>query len=653
MRLLLFLTIIFLYAPKISGADQSAKIKVMSCISGLKSIAFEKIEQSLLCLHELQIQGEGSAGYAIYQYFFNGAPKSEQNPQLAISYLVDSAKLNHARSLDRLAWHLETGNNIGRDLKAAYAMYLKAAELGFSRALFNLGRWLISGEGVSQDIEAAFKLFHQASFEGESEAQFELAHMYEQGIATPRDFVKYRQYLLKAASGGHIGAALEIARNYLEGRYGNKDVNMAVNWLKTQEGNPRVDMMRCLLLLSQPDVEMNHEGYALLNSLSSKGHAPASKFLADLHSAGGSLLPRSAVVEEVYSRTAQRQAGQIGPINRNPSLGKSVPERFVDYSETRQAELWPEFNPLEIQAQETPEVSLSVNKSSLQNWLKNYRNKRANPNKAVNQPLVRSSTTYQKNQSTKASEIKTIKQSEKPVIKPSEIAQKPIVKSTEVSLKAESQPTTTPHKYIQQTTSASSATTLAPRPVIASKNESILQQSKVIEQTMDEIRISDPVKNLEQSLMLIQNRMMLASTYFSIDQLDESSIQLHKAAEQSLNLLPLLSTQIDQQVAFPQVLASLKNESQLNQIREFWKKSLSRFRKGSLELIQTLSQICSIYKQTGHTLQAQEISSKLEQIVKNNSQKTFLAVNFDPEHPLNLLSKKLTGLPFDTVFPVH
>ena len=120
---------------------------------------FQELEESLLCLHELQLKGEGSAGYSIYQYFYNGAPEKDQNPELAMSYLVSAASLNHPRSLDRLAWHFETGNDIKRDLKAAYSLYLKAAELGFTRSLVNLGRWLISGRVFLKTSKRLFNYF--------------------------------------------------------------------------------------------------------------------------------------------------------------------------------------------------------------------------------------------------------------------------------------------------------------------------------------------------------------------------------------------------------------------------------------------------------------------------------------------------------------
>ena len=59
---------------------------------------------------------------------------------------------------------------------------------------------------------------------------------------------------------------------------------------------------------------------------------------------------------------------------------------------------------------------------------------------------------------------------------------------------------------------------------MSQRDQNILIQSQMIEKTMDEIKISDPVRNLEQSLMLIQNRMMLASTYFSIKHNEKCSI---------------------------------------------------------------------------------------------------------------------------------
>lgn len=580
---------------------QSQKFKVLQCISGLKSNDFEKIENSLLCLHEIQLKGEGSAGYAIYQYFINGIRKEEQNPQLAISYLVNSAKLNHPRSLDRLAKHLETGDHIGRDLKAAYSMYLKAAELGFTKSLVNLGRMLLAGEGIPQDSEAAFRLFYRSSLKGDPDAQFELAHMHLKGIAAPRDFVKYRQYLMRAASGGHLGAVLEISRNYLEGRYGDKNFKMSINWLKTQEGNPRVDMMRGLLLLSQQNQALSREGYELLNALSSKGHAPATKFLADLHYAGSPHTPKSPTVEEVYTRTARRQAGQLPVVSGKTTLDQSIPDTLKTYSEERKEELWPE-----IPAAEKVEISIDEDKSNnaLHNWIANYK---------PDQKIISKQTSLV------------------------------VTESKSVSI-----PATNTSSMIK----APSITKEQPK-ILTERDQNILAQSEMIEKTMDEIKITDPVKSLEQSLMLIQNRMMLASTYFSINYIEKSFNQLQKAAEQSLRLLTLLNNFVNSETDFPSIMRSLDNQASVDDARNLWKGSLSKFRRGSLELSQVLSQIALAYKRSGLDDNARLVESALKKITYDSSGDNFLAVNFDVNHPLNLLSKKLTGETFDIVYPVN
>lgn len=604
MRYFYLLFILLISLNTVFTSIQTEKFKVLHCISGLKSNDFQKIENSLLCLHDLQLKGEGSAGYAIYQYFINRINEKEQNPQLAISYLINSAKLDHPRSLDRLAKHLETGDHIRRDLKAAYSMYLKAAELGFTKALVNLGRLLLAGEGVLQDTEAAFRLFYQASLKGDPDAQFELAHMHEKGISAPRDFVKYRQYLIRAASGGHLGAVLEISRNYLEGRYGDKNFKMAVNWLKTQEGNPRVDMMRGLLLLSQNDQVLSKEGYELINALSARKHAPATKFLADLYYAGSPHTPESPIIEEIYTRTARRQAGQLPKTSKKTSLDRSIPDTLIKYSTERKEELWPETPAVETVEAVENLIDQDKPDNALDSWITNYR-----PNEKI---------------ATKLKAIAVAKS--KPVS--NSVIEKPLKKKIVSSTKKQA---------IK----------------MSQRDQNILIQSQMIEKTMDEIKITDPVSNLEQSLMLIQNRMMLASTYFSIKHNEKSYDQLHKASEQSLKLLTLLTNFVNNETAFPNILSSLSSETSIDNARNLWKNSLSKFRRGSIELFQILSQIALAYKRSGDENNAQVVSRALQKFTQNNSRGDFIGVNFNENHPLNLLSKKLTGKAFDKIYPIN
>ena len=158
---------------------------------------------------------------------------------------------------------------------------------------------------------------------GSPDAQFELAHMYKLGISVSKNIDKYRTHLRRAASGGHVGAILEISRNHLEGRFEQKNIHKALQWMKTQEGNPRIDMMRSMLLMSRPEYKYNKEGLELLRLLSRSGHAPASKFISELHENGHFLTHKSNTVKQIYTRTASRQAGHLPPISKDYSEGFS------------------------------------------------------------------------------------------------------------------------------------------------------------------------------------------------------------------------------------------------------------------------------------------------------------------------------------------
>ena len=492
------LIIILLGSIQFLEARSEYKLRVLECIPGLQSQSFQELEESLLCLHELQLKGEGSAGYSIYQYFYNGAPKKDQNPELAMSYLVSAAGLNHPRSLDRLAWHFETGNDIKRDLKAAYSLYLKAAELGFTRSLVNLGRWLISGEGVSQDVEAAFQLFYQASLMGSSEAHFEIAHMYKMGISVKKNIRRYKTYLMRAASSGHVGAILEISRNHLDGRHEQKSLPKALQWMKTQEGNPRIDMMRALLLMSQNESKFNQKGLELLYSLSLSGHAPASKFISELHETGHYLTKPSETAKHIYARTAQRQAGYLPPISKNYSENfsslRDIPRFLDEYDNRKSEQLWTKTE------NETPkiiETKLSKSDNSLKNWLNEYEKRQTDTNMSA---IQKNSSKVSRN-------------------------------STQIST-----PTNATNREIE-----------------------ILNRSKLIEQTLNEIKIVDPISKLDQSLMLINNRLLLANSYKSIGYIKLMNSQLEETIRNSFEVLKQLSEHVNKAFTYPDILDRIDN----------------------------------------------------------------------------------------------
>ncbi|MEE2924894.1 MAG: tetratricopeptide repeat protein [bacterium] len=589
------LIIILLASIQFLDAKTEYKLKVLECIPGLQSDSFQELEDSLLCLHNLQLKGEGAAGYSIYQYFYNGAPQREQNPDLAMSYLVSAARLNHPRSLDRLAWHFETGKNINRNLETAYSLYLKAAELGFTRSLVNLGRWLISGEGISQDTEAAFQLFYQASLMGSPDAQFELAHMYKLGISVSKNIDKYRTHLRRAASGGHVGAILEISRNHLEGRFEQKNIHKALQWMKTQEGNPRIDMMRSMLLMSRPEYKYNKEGLELLRLLSRSGHAPASKFISELHENGHFLTHKSNTVKQIYTRTARRQAGHLPPISKDYSKGfsslRDVP-KFLEKYDSRNSEiLWTKSeNDISEENSKIKETALSASGNSLKKWLNEYEKRKKTQND------VKNKNEYDQ-----------------------------IGKNTKIKIKK-----------------------------IASKNiqleeNQILNRSRLIEQTLEEIKIVDPIAKLGQCLMLINNRILLANSYFSIGYFDLMNSQLEKAINESFKILNLLSNHINKKLAYPEIISAINNTEKLNAAKNLWTQSFEDLRFGSIELVKSIKNAINLYIESSNQDKAKELNQTLNELLFGKSNYGFLCVSFDENHPLNKISKSLIDSPFDVI----
>ena len=103
----------------------------------------------------------------------------------------------------------ETLRATGRDA-AAVAIWRRLADGGHPRAAARLAWMLESGTGVQRNLPDAAAWFRRAAQLGDAEAQFALSVMLRTGQGQPRDPVEAERWLRLAAAQGHqaAGAAL-------------------------------------------------------------------------------------------------------------------------------------------------------------------------------------------------------------------------------------------------------------------------------------------------------------------------------------------------------------------------------------------------------------------------------------------------------------
>ena len=177
----------------------------------------------------------------------------------------------------------------------------------------------------------------------------------------------------------------------------------------------------------------------------------------------------------------------------------------------------------------------------------------------------------------------------------------------------------------------------------------ILNRSKLIEQTLNEIKIVDPISKLDQSLMLINNRLLLANSYKSIGYLKLMNSQLEETIRNSFEVLKQLSEHVNKAFTYPDILDRIDNTEKLTAAKNLWTKSFEDLRFGSIELVKSVDNVINLYAESGNKDRAEETRQKLNDLLFGESNYGFICVNFDADHPLNKISEKLINSPFDTI----
>lgn len=145
--------------------------------------------------------------------------------------------------------------------KAAFTRTLKSARFGLIEAQYEVGLMYANGLGVEQDFEKALGWIRQAAERGYTPAQYLLATRYASGIAIERNTHMAFHWFMKAADRGHTKASYRLgklyaaaqpeaaaicleraaseglaeaqyalAQAYARGKFGEKDLALALRW---------------------------------------------------------------------------------------------------------------------------------------------------------------------------------------------------------------------------------------------------------------------------------------------------------------------------------------------------------------------------------------------------------------------------------------
>ena len=184
------------------------------------------------------------------RYFWKLAAGGDPQAQYYLAYMLD-AGLGMGRDLYQAArWYQKSaeqdflpavvymgyiysiGHGVTRDEKQAFAWYTRAAQMGDAIAQNNLATMLRTGKPYRKDLKLALQWFQQAAAQGNARAQYNLATMYRRGEGvkkSPQDAIKWYTF---AANQGDMYAQSALGGMYRLGDGIDKDYLRSLDWYR-------------------------------------------------------------------------------------------------------------------------------------------------------------------------------------------------------------------------------------------------------------------------------------------------------------------------------------------------------------------------------------------------------------------------------------
>jgi TPR repeat protein len=175
-----------------------------------------------ICLHS----GQGATG----------ANMAEAN-----QYYRAAADAGDVRAQCNLAFNLQRGDGIEKDVAEANRYYRQAADSGYANAQANYAYNLMNGIGLPKDMKAATRYYEMAADQGHLGAQFSFACNLMRGEGVPQDLARANELLKLAADRGHALAQVQYGMNLLNGTGLRQNPEQATHYfrLAAEQGNPR------------------------------------------------------------------------------------------------------------------------------------------------------------------------------------------------------------------------------------------------------------------------------------------------------------------------------------------------------------------------------------------------------------------------------
>ncbi len=150
--------------------------------------------------------------------------------ELALRHFMRLANDGEPRAQYYLAYMMDSGLGMGKDVYGASGWYAKSAAQNYLPAMVYMGYIASAGHGMQADPKKAFDWYTKAAQMGDAVAQNNLATMLRAGNPYQADKPLAAQWFLQSAMQGNMRAQYNLATMYRTGDGIKKNIAEALKW---------------------------------------------------------------------------------------------------------------------------------------------------------------------------------------------------------------------------------------------------------------------------------------------------------------------------------------------------------------------------------------------------------------------------------------
>ncbi len=228
------------------------------------------------------------AGYPANQYTFQDAMDAFNygDNDKAARILWPLANSGDAQAQYYLAYLMDSGQGLGRDVATAAGFYRKSADQDYLPAIVYMGYISSVGRGILKDEKEAFRWYTRGAQMGDAIAQNNLATMLRNGRPYAKNLPLAAQWFLQSAMQGNMRAQYNLATMYRLGEGIKQNLAEAVRWYTYAANQGDMYAQNALGYMYRKGEGVEKDNTAALDwyrRAAEQGHSPSEFLLAKMY----------------------------------------------------------------------------------------------------------------------------------------------------------------------------------------------------------------------------------------------------------------------------------------------------------------------------------------------------------------------------------